>query len=74
MDEFLDHTQSVKPTIFISPNEIYSTHSLILRKLDRVAPGAEDPLRLLLVELGGAPTAASAELDQARAGEVRSSL
>lgn len=36
MDEFLDHTQSAKPTIFISPNEIYSTHSLVVKDIDRI--------------------------------------
>lgn len=37
---------------------------------DVQAPGKADPLRVVLTELGGAPSAASAELDQARAGEV----
>ncbi|KAG0144428.1 hypothetical protein CROQUDRAFT_47337 [Cronartium quercuum f. sp. fusiforme G11] len=74
VDEYLDHTVSTKPTIFISPNEIYSTHSLVLSDLDRIAPGKDDPLRAVVLELGGAPSAASAELDQARAGEIALNL
>ncbi|MBW0545430.1 hypothetical protein O181_085145, partial [Austropuccinia psidii MF-1] len=70
MDEYLDHTISNKPTIYISPNEIYSTHSLIMKDLDRIAPGSEDPLRMIVLELGSAPSTASAELDQARASEI----
>ncbi|KAH9824851.1 hypothetical protein DFH28DRAFT_1077365 [Melampsora americana] len=74
VDEYLDHTVSTKPTIYISPNEIYSMHSLILGDLDRIAPGPDDSLRALLIELGGAPSAASAELDQARAAEIALNL
>ncbi|KNZ49288.1 hypothetical protein VP01_510g25 [Puccinia sorghi] len=70
VDEYLDHTVSTKPVIYISPNEIYLTHSLIMQDLDLIAPAPEDPLKALLLELGAAPSAASAELDHARAGEI----
>ncbi|CAH7690974.1 hypothetical protein PPACK8108_LOCUS26492 [Phakopsora pachyrhizi] len=70
VDEYLDHVGSNKPTIYISPNEIYSTHALVQRDLDRIAPEDDDPLRVVMNELGGAPSAASAELDQARSGEI----
>lgn len=70
VDEYLDHTVSTKPVIYISPNEIYLTHSLVMQDLDLVAPTRDDPLRALLLELGSAPSAASAELDHARAGEI----
>lgn len=70
VDEYLDHTVSTKPVIYISPNEIYLTHSLVMQDLDLIAPSPDDPLKALLLELGAAPSAASAELDHARAGEI----
>ncbi|KAA1073778.1 hypothetical protein PGT21_025330 [Puccinia graminis f. sp. tritici] len=70
VDEYLDHTVSTKPVIYISPNEIYLTHSLVMQDLDLIAPTRDDPLKALLLELGAAPSAASAELDHARAGEI----
>ncbi|KAI9624029.1 hypothetical protein H4Q26_017040 [Puccinia striiformis f. sp. tritici PST-130] len=70
VDEYLDHTVSTKPVIYISPNEIYLTHSLVMQDLDLIAPSRDDPLKVLLLELGPAPSAASAELDHARAGEI----
>ncbi|WAR63374.1 hypothetical protein PtB15_18B458 [Puccinia triticina] len=70
VDEYLDHTVSTKPVIYISPNEIYLTHSLVMQDLDLIAPSRDDPLKALLLELGAAPSAASAELDHARAGEI----
>lgn len=36
VDEYLDHTVSTKPVIYISPNEIYLTHSLIMQDLDLI--------------------------------------
>lgn len=73
-DEYLDHSLPHKPIIYISPNEIYSMHSLVLQNLDAIADSNRDPLRVLLGELGGAPLTASAELDQARAGEIAMTL
>jgi Ras GTPase-activating-like protein IQGAP2/3 len=73
-DEYLDHSLPHKPIIYISPNEIYSMHSLVLQNLDSITEGSRDPLRALLGELGGAPLPASAELDHARAGEIAMTL
>ena len=73
-DEYLDHSLPHKPIIYISPNEIYSMHSLVLQNLDAITSGSRDPLRMLLSELGGAPLPASAELDQARQGEIAMTL
>ena len=73
-DEYLDHSLPHKPIIYISPNEIYSMHALVLQNLDSITDGARDPLRALIAELGGAPMPASAELDQARAGEIAMTL
>lgn len=72
-DEYLDHSLPHKPIIYISPNEIYSMHSLVLQHLDTIAESQRDPMRALVAELGGAPQqngAGSTELEQARAGEI----
>ncbi len=72
-DEYLDHSLPHKPIIYISPNEIYSMHSLVLQHLDTIAEGPRDPMRALVSELGGAPqqnAGGTSELDQARAGEI----
>ena len=53
-NEFLDVAVQPKP-IYISPNEVYSMHSLISQHLDRLAPKKDDPLRSIILELGGVP-------------------
>ncbi|GAC94660.1 GTPase activating protein [Pseudozyma hubeiensis SY62] len=68
-DEFLDHTVQ-KPVIYISPNEIYSMHLLLSQQLDHLAPQAEDPLRVILKELGAAPVSNTQELNSARDSEI----
>ncbi|GAA6013146.1 hypothetical protein JCM10207_006185 [Rhodosporidiobolus poonsookiae] len=70
-DNYADAAASSRPTIYISPNDIYSIHSVLNEHLDIVAPEEEDPVRGILVELGGAPSGgASAELARARAENV----
>ena len=73
-DEYLDHSLPHKPIIYISPNEIYSMHSLVVQHLDVIAVNQRDHLRSLVEELGGAPLPASAELEQARTGEIAMTL
>ncbi|KAF7332186.1 RAS GTPase-activating protein [Mycena kentingensis (nom. inval.)] len=63
--EFLDATVQPKP-IYISPNEIYTIHSMLLKYQDRLAPQGGDVLRTILGELGGVPTLGSDELKDAR--------
>lgn len=69
-DEFLDHTVPQRPVIYISPNEIYSMHWLVAQQLEHMAPMAEDPLRVLLTELGPPPVSATQELNSARDSEI----
>ncbi|KAM0752532.1 hypothetical protein T439DRAFT_287203 [Meredithblackwellia eburnea MCA 4105] len=69
-DEYLDATSTRRPVIYISPNDIYSTHSVISANIDLVAPDPTDPIRPILAELGGAPSAANPELSRAREDEV----
>ncbi|BGP03561.1 iqgap-related protein [Rhodotorula toruloides] len=73
-DEYVDAAASRRPVIYISPNDIYATHSILVETLDVIAPEEDDPVRQILVELGGVPTASSAELERARADEVALTL
>ena len=64
-NEFLDVATQPKP-IYISPNEVYSMHSLLSQHLDRLAPTRDDALRTILMELGGVPNLGTEELTAAR--------
>ncbi|THH07688.1 hypothetical protein EW145_g3209 [Phellinidium pouzarii] len=64
-NEFLDVAVQPKP-IYISPNEVYSMHSLLSQHLDRLMTSRDDPLRSILVELGGVPNLGTEELNAAR--------
>ncbi|KAH7101116.1 hypothetical protein BKA62DRAFT_619136 [Auriculariales sp. MPI-PUGE-AT-0066] len=63
--EFLDVTVQPRP-IYISPNEVYSMHTLLIQNLDRLTQSKEDPLRIIITELDGVPHLASDELRDAR--------
>ncbi|CCF49439.1 hypothetical protein NDA11_005502 [Ustilago hordei] len=69
-DEFLDHTVQQKPVIYISPNEIYSMHLLLAQQVEHLAPHQEDPLRVILGELGAPPVSNTQELNSARDSEI----
>lgn len=62
--EFLDITAQPKP-IYISPNEIYSLHTLLIQHQNHLA-AADDILRVILAELGGVPHLDNEELKDAR--------
>lgn len=53
-NEFLDVAVQPKP-IYISPNEVYSMHSLLSQHLEVLAPNRDDALRTIILELGGVP-------------------
>ncbi|TFK75932.1 hypothetical protein BDN72DRAFT_786097 [Pluteus cervinus] len=63
--EFLDATFQPK-SIYISPNEIYTMHSLLSQHQDALVPDPNDPLRAILIELDGVPNLGSDELKDAR--------
>ena len=69
-DEFLDHTVQQKPVIYISPNEIYSMHLLLAQQVEHLAPHQEDPLRVILNELGAPAVSNTQELNSARDSEI----
>ncbi|KAH8105969.1 ras GTPase-activating protein [Cristinia sonorae] len=63
--EFLDATVQPK-AIHISPNEVYTMHSVLSQHLDVVAPSRDDILRVILAELDGVPNFDNDELNDAR--------
>ncbi|KAI0638045.1 hypothetical protein C8Q77DRAFT_1214962 [Trametes polyzona] len=63
--EFLDATIQPRP-IWISPNEVYSMHTLLSQHLDVLAPVRDDTLRVILTELDGVPNVGNDELTEAR--------
>lgn len=63
--EFLDATVQPKP-IYISPNEIYTIHSLLLQHQTFLSTGPDDQLKVILTELGGVPHLDNEELKDAR--------
>lgn len=73
-DEFSEAAAVRRPKINIAPNEIYSLHGIIAEHLDTVAPEENDPVRLVIEELGGVPTGGSADLNRARADAIALTL
>lgn len=51
----MELTQKTKPVIIISLHEIAQTHRFLLQNIDKLAKDKEDPLRLILADLGEAP-------------------
>ncbi|CAG8564365.1 5605_t:CDS:10 [Paraglomus occultum] len=72
IDEFEDLTRTHKPIIYITPYEIFSTHKLLVERLDVIAPQHDDPLRQILNELSAPPVE---EIDNtSNAGEISLTL
>ncbi|KIJ56777.1 hypothetical protein M422DRAFT_72916 [Sphaerobolus stellatus SS14] len=63
--EFLDVTVQPKP-VYISPNEVYTLHSLLAQNMEKLILGRDDDLRILLTELNGVPNLGDEELNDAR--------
>ncbi|KAI9354864.1 hypothetical protein DFJ73DRAFT_795084 [Zopfochytrium polystomum] len=61
MDQFMDMSRQRKPSIFITPNEIYRIHLALDKNLDVLAPDPTDPLRIIISELGPAPPVSDKE-------------
>ncbi|KAJ1660808.1 iqgap- protein [Dispira simplex] len=59
IDEFSDLTQTRKPVIYMSPQEVFTIHQALEDNLDVLAQTADDPLRLILHDVGPAPTVRS---------------
>ncbi|KAF8469444.1 hypothetical protein JB92DRAFT_3057212 [Gautieria morchelliformis] len=63
--EFLDVTVQPKP-VYISPNEVYSMHTLLAQHLNHLVLEHDDPLRVILADLDGVPHLGTEELNNAR--------
>ena len=59
MDQFTEATLIAKPLIYISLQELYDTHVLLVDHLEAIAPSKKDPLRELLEDLGDSPSICS---------------
>ena len=69
-DAYTDRAGLQKPSILISPNEVYAIHQLLCNNAPSLALAPQDPLRAILQELGAPPVSHSAELDRARDAEI----
>jgi len=55
IDQYDDFSRTAKPIVYISQEEIYSTHALLLENLDELAKSKDDPLQVILSSLGTPP-------------------
>jgi Ras GTPase-activating-like protein IQGAP2/3 len=72
-DVYSEHTAK-RPVIYISPNEIYLVHSLLMKHSAAVVPSDSDRMQQILAELGSPPPFQTDELNRARSGEVELAL
>lgn len=56
VDKYMELTQKTKPVIIISLREISQTHQLIVQTIDKLTKDKEDPMRLILNDLGEVPS------------------
>ncbi|KXS16126.1 hypothetical protein M427DRAFT_134567 [Gonapodya prolifera JEL478] len=61
IDEFRDMATTHKPVIYISPREIFQIQRTLTDYIHDVAGKTEDPLALILSELGPAPSVSDAD-------------
>ena len=66
IDEYSDVTMLAKPTIFITQAEIHHTHEMLLNNLDLVATSEDDPIRIIMEELGSPTWGAVTTKDRKR--------
>ncbi|KAG0056318.1 hypothetical protein BGZ83_005686 [Gryganskiella cystojenkinii] len=55
VNEYVDQVNTIRPTVYISPHEIFTMHAMLIDKVDILAPEMDDPLRVILSELGNPP-------------------
>ncbi|KAF9365937.1 hypothetical protein BGX34_007437 [Mortierella sp. NVP85] len=55
VNEYEDQVNTIRPTVYMSPFEIFGMHAMMIDKIDFLAPEMDDPLRVLLSELGNPP-------------------
>jgi len=61
VDRYMEFMQKTKPVIIISLHEISSSHNFLLQHVDKLAKEKDDPLRLILNDLGDPPSVSSSD-------------
>jgi Ras GTPase-activating-like protein IQGAP2/3 len=56
VDKYMELTQKTKPVIIISLHEIASCHQFLQQNIDKLVKDKEDPLKVILHDLGEAPS------------------
>jgi len=64
VNKYMELAQKAKPVIMISLHEIFKTHALLAENLSQLATENDDPLRVIMADLGPPPS--SSEDDQDR--------
>ncbi|KAL2916115.1 iqgap-related protein [Polyrhizophydium stewartii] len=55
MDEYVELSRQEKPIIYISPDEVIQVHRNLVENIDSLATQKDDPLRIILSDLGAPP-------------------
>lgn len=55
VNKYMELAQKAKPVIIISLHEIYKTHALLAENLSQLVTEEEDPLRVIMADLGPPP-------------------
>merc|ERR1712063_79544 len=55
VNKYMELAQKAKPVIIISLHEIFKTHALLAENLSQLATESDDPLRLIMADLGPPP-------------------
>lgn len=60
MNEFMDTSNQQKLTVYITPDELVQVHNSLVENLENLPNSSEDPLRIILNELGAPPAPGTA--------------
>jgi Ras GTPase-activating-like protein IQGAP2/3 len=55
VNKYIELTSRTRPVILITPQEIVQTHQMLVQHLDQITTGGDDPLKLVLKDLGPVP-------------------
>jgi hypothetical protein len=69
MDQFLDMSRQQKPSIIITPNEVFQVHESLVQNVDDLTTDKNDPLRIILNDLAVVP-----KIPEKQLGEVHLNL
>lgn len=60
--KYLEYTQTHRPVIYISPNEMFMTHRAIQGKIDKIAPAGNDEMRKLIENMTEPPPTSTTDV------------